>query len=360
MCNIFLNHFLASILHLWNVPKRLRWRHLLQSTLAKETHTLGSQTYLYIISWCAMLAKLASGLSRNWSFEVCYIAIGSLTQSLGPKASLRDFKTTCNLATWNCPPTQSSPSSLAGLPACRRSFPVKSLSHPTPSKDIRLSLPTFKDATLRFTSRSLKCKIMRNLWKFTSFFQNGSQWRFGESPDLPTIPPTLRNYIKTSAAMWLATPCAKISALALHVAREVSQILERLKSKSGVQIEIKIKGATRARLPKLGVTCQQTALRASQTHRARTSEAPNPKTWPLCTSESLRSHWWHVLCSPVTFAKPWPSSLWTALHDCFPLILWNKHPLCHTVSFPRTTFSKHGYEETWGATFYNIFWKPYY
>lgn len=228
-----------------------------------------------------MLAKLASGLSRNWSFEVCYIAIGSLTQSLGPKASLRDFKTTCNLATWNCPPTQSSPSSLAGLPACRRSFPVKSLSHPTPSKDIRLSLPTFKDTTLRFTSRSLKCKIMRNLLKFTSFFQNGSQWHFGESPDLPTIPPTLRNYIKTSAA--------KISALALHVAGEVSQILERLKSKSGVQIEIKIKGATRARLPKLGATCQQTSLRASQTHRARTSEAPNPKTWPLCTSESLRN-----------------------------------------------------------------------
>lgn len=138
--HIFLNYFLASILHPWNVPKRLHWRHLLQSTLAKETHTLGSQTYLYIISWCAMLAKLASGLSRNWTFEVCYIAIGSWTQSLGPKASLWNLKTTCNLATWNCPPTQSSPSSLAGLPACRRSFPVKSLSHPTPSKDIHPAL----------------------------------------------------------------------------------------------------------------------------------------------------------------------------------------------------------------------------
>lgn len=186
---------------------------------------------------------------------------------------------------------------------------------------------------------------MQNLLKFTSFFQNGSQWHFGESPDLPTIPPTLRNYIKTSAAMWLATPCAKISALALHVAGEVSQILERLKSKSGVQSEIKIKGATRARLPKLGATCQQTTLRASQTHRARTSEAPNPKTWPLCTSESLRLHWWHLLCSPVTFAKP---------------DLQASELPCHTVSFPRTTFSKHGYEETWGATFYNSFWKPYY
>lgn len=195
-----------------------------------------------------MLAKLASGLSRNWSFEVCYIAIGSLTQSLGPKASLWNLKTTCNLATWNCPPTQSSPSSLAGLPACRRSFPVKSLSHPTPSKDIHPALynrgcpyPRPKTHPLEFTSRSLKCKIMQNLLKFTSFFQNGSQWHFGESPDLPTIPPTLRNYIKTSAAIWLATPCAKISALALHVAGEVSQILERLKSKSGVKARSKSK-----------------------------------------------------------------------------------------------------------------------
>ena len=173
------------------------------------------------------------------------------------------------------------PSSLAGLPACRRSFPVKSLSHPTPSKDIRLSLPTFKDTTLRFTSRSLKCKIMRNLLKFTSFFQNGSQWHFGESPDLPTIPPTLRNYIKTSAA--------KISALALHVAGEVHRFSKGSNQRVVFKSRSKSKEQPGQDFQNWVATCQQTSLRASQTHRARTSEAPNPKHWPLCTSESLRN-----------------------------------------------------------------------
>ena len=128
-----------------------------------------------------------------------------------------------------------------------------------------------------------------NILNLTSFFQNGSQWHFGESPDLPTIPPTLRNYIKTSAAMWLATPCAKISALELHVAAEVSQILDRLQQE-WCQSEILIKGASQQRLPKRVGTYRHTALRVSRTRRARTGEAPNPKTWPLCTSESLRSH----------------------------------------------------------------------
>ena len=92
-------------------------------------------------------------------------------------------------------------------------------------------------------------------------------------------------------------------------------------SNSGVQIEIKIKGATWARLPKLGATCQQTTLRASQTHRARTSEAPNPKTWPLCTSESLRM-------------------------NC-PAWLLPTHPMERAPSLPHSKLSSHYIFKTW-------------